>query len=195
MRARGAVLLALCLFGCAKGMDPTTLLSAPPLPTPAPQGPGLRLHVTRKGDGIPAVINIWVEDQAGTANLKTLLTYNPTATYDCPMPSNCPIEYAWWPGWWALSNDGVLTDGNTSATVAYSADTTLNLFWDWKDHGGLDVGPGTWVVKAEVAGYNYNPQPGGEAHVTVTRGATPGTAVGVVDSGSQWLAISADWVP
>lgn len=185
--------LALAALGCSKRMDPTTLLSVQPSPTPAPTGPGVRIHITRAGDGIPAVMNVWVEDLSSTACVKTLLTYNPTATYDCPLPSNCPIEFAWWPLYWPLSNNGALTDGNTSATVAYSANTSLDLFWDWKDRSATVLN-GAWTIRAEVAGYNYAGA-NGEAHVGVLHNAAAGSATGSVDTGSQFVSISADWQP
>lgn len=188
------VLAALAAAGCSKHMDPTTLLSVQPSPTPAPSGPGVRIHLIRHGDGIPAVLNVWVQDVSATVNVKTLCTYNPTATYDCPMPSPCPIEYAWWPLYWPLSNNGAVTDGNTSATVAYGADTQLNLFWDWSGHSPALVGPGSYVICAEVAGYNYGGF-NGEAHVNIVRGASAGSATGQIDSGSQLISMSADWVP
>ncbi|MES2202492.1 MAG: hypothetical protein V4498_09585 [candidate division FCPU426 bacterium] len=201
-----SVLGALCLFlglaGCSKGLDPTTMLgpapSGPATPTPGFTTSGVKLDFVRKGDSVSAVISVWVEDLGATVNYKTLRCYSGFATYDCALPGPCPPEANNWPLFWPLSNNGADTDGNSSATVGYSADTHITKIWDWKDRNGILLPDGSYVIRIEVSAHEYsagNPAAAGEAHVVIIKNGSSGNASGSIDQGSQLVSVNAVWNP
>ena len=209
MRACGWIFLAVVVAGCSPSKDPTTFMGAAAVPTPGPTGPGVNLYFLRKGDFLPAVLNVWVED-AGQNDIRTLRTYdtnawsyssNPYSVYlfGCPCSAD-PLAYemaAYWPRYWAKSNGGGLVDAASHATSTYNADTGISVFWDWRDRGGLLVPNGNYTLWVEYSSYLYGgtaPQ-APTAHVTVVRNGAPGSAAGTIVQGSAILSLSADWLP
>ena len=199
------ILLTGLALGCSKSADPTTLLAKIPppaaVPTPIPPGAaGVILKFTRSGDFVRAVINVWVQDSLG-ANVKTLRACSGSANYDCPFPGPCPSEGVHWPLFWPLSNDGALTDGNTSATVVFfGTNTEMTHFWNWTDHSGSLVADGTYTLRVEVSGSEWDPTTttaAAEAHVDAVKNTSTGSATGTLDANfyNQLQAISATWNP
>lgn len=188
--------LALCLsLACAKVHDPTAIFA--PLPT-AP-ATGVQLKVGRQGDGQAAVTHVWVED-AGGNNILTLSTTNglnvlsvPNGT---PLSGFCSSGMSfYWPSYCG-ANPGNLTDANSHATSVYLSDTLLFYTWDWRDRTGSVVPNGTYTLKAELSGYDYEPAGfpvAAEAAVSVTKNGAAGSAAGTVNG--AWQSINATWNP
>lgn len=210
MRQRAALLLLLLAVGCQPQKDPTAWLA----PSTAPQGggPGVDLHLRRKGDFLPAVLNVWVED-AAQAHVRTLATYDvnaygyPSNPYSCYLVA-CPCDLscgpagnaelsAYWPRFWPKSNYGEKVDAASHATSSYSGDTDLLFHWDWKDSSGAVAPNGSYTLWAELSSYPYGgaPTQAPQAHVVVSKNGGGGSAPGTVDQGSGLLSISADWQP
>jgi hypothetical protein len=170
------------------------------------------LHLRRKGDFLPAVMNVWVED-ASQAHVRTLWTYDVNAygyasnPYSCFLVG-CPCDVscgpagnaeltAYWPRFWPKSNYGAKVDAASHATASYSGDTDLLIHWDWNDSSGTPAPNGTYTLWAELSSYPYGQTAATapQASVTVTKNGASGSAPGTVIQGTGFLAISADWQP
>lgn len=180
---------------CAKVHDPTAIFA----PLPSAPAVGVQLKLGRQGDGQAAVTNVWVED-AGGNNIYTISTTDglnvlsvPAGT---PSSSFCSAGMAfYWPSYCA-GNPNNYTDANSHATSVYLSDTALFFTWDWHDRNGALVPNGTYTLKAELSGYDYEPSGfpiAAEASVTVSKNGSPGTATGTVTG--AWQNASATWNP
>lgn len=191
-----AVALALALNGgCAKMHDPTTIFA----PLPSAPAVGVQLKLGRAGDGQAAATFVWVEDALGN-NILTLDATSGSNILSVP-PGTPPSGFCssgmsfYWPSY-CTANPNNVTDANTHATVVYLADNNLFYVWDWKDRTGAVVPNGTYTLKAELSGYDYEPfglPVAAEASVTVTKNGAAGSAAGTANG--AWQSISATWNP